>query len=247
MSQPYYGSVDDGEGTASHPVPGIPGSTQRADYLAPWYTPGYTAHLGPNGEQVYTPLIPGGTAVEFADFPSDLTSFTTVTQRYFSPDADPLGGFLTFMPSSDITVFENGVSYRIPRRLAGTETWPALDSGVSPWAFSMEGSGRIYIWLGLMTVKLLPTDSPNIMTDDGQPLTYHVTEHFLGGKQFDITVPTTTSTADLYASIVPGTIRPAEFDPINPMGSLLEEDLWPSNRCRVTAWQSISWNTEAGA
>lgn len=226
MSEPYYGGFDDGEGTASHPVPGQPGSTQRDDYLSPWYTPGYTAHLGPDGTFVYTDLLPGGSALDFAMFPPDLTNFRKVTQRYFSPDGDPLGGFLTFMPSSDMTVTEDGVSYRIPRRLAGTETYPALDSGVSPWAFSMEGSGRIYIWLGLMVVKLFPTDSPNVVTDDGNPLTYHVTEHFVGGKQFDITVPTDDTTLDLYSSVVAGSIHPSDFDPVFPMGSLLSTDLW---------------------
>lgn len=230
MTEPYYSpyetSVDDGEGTAAHPVPGIPGATQTTDYLPPWYTVGYTAQLGPDGTFVYTPLIPSQSPyVDFADFPSDLTQFTKVTGRYFSPDGDPLGGFLTFMPSSGVTVTENGVSYRIPRRLAGTETWPALDSGVSPWAFSMEGSGNIYIWLGLMVVKLLPCDNSNIVTDDGEPLTYHVVEHFIGGKQFDITVPTTTNTVDLYSAMRPGTMRPNEFDPVNPMGSLLGDEL----------------------
>lgn len=229
MSEPYYSpydtSVDDGGGTSAHPVPGIPGATTTADYLSAWYTVGYTAQLGPDGTFVYSPLIPSQSPyVDFAQFPSDLTQFTKVTQRYFSPDGDPLGGFLTFMPSSSVTVTENGVTYRIPRRLAGTETWPALDSGVSPWAFSMEGSGNVYIWLGLLVVKLLPCDSAEIVTDDGEPLTYHVTEHFIGGKQFDISVPTTTDTVDLYGAMLPGTMCDAPFDPVNPMGSLLEED-----------------------
>lgn len=242
MSQPYFGGFDDGEGTASHPVPGFPGETRRDDYLSPWYTPGYTAHLGENGEMVYTDLIPGSSAVNFANFPADQFAFRKVTQRYFSPDGDPLGGFLTFMPSSAFTITEDGVSYRIPRRLAGTETYPALDSGVSPWAFSMEGSGRIYVWLGLMVVKLYPTDSPNVTTDDGNPLTYHVTEHFIGGRQFDITVPSGDTALDLYSSIVPGSNRPYDYDPVFPMGSLLGTDLWPSDRQCVSVTASVAWN-----
>lgn len=222
----YYSSADDGEGTSAHPVPGEPGVTLGADYLSAWQTIGYTAQLGANGEFNYSALIPGTARQNsFAQLPTGLSQPTKVTQRYLSPDGDPLGGFLTFMPSSAITVTDSGVTYRIPRRLSGTETWPSLDSGVSPWAFSMEGSGSIYIWLGLMTVVLLPCDSSSIITDDGSPLTYHVVEHFIGGRQFDISVPTSNDTQDLYSLMIPGTICPAEFDPVNPLGSLLGKEL----------------------
>lgn len=220
--QPYQNSWDDGEGDVYDPQ-----TNTTDDFLAAWYTRGYTASLGPNGEFVYSPLIQStGANTGYANLPADLSGYTEVHQNYFSGDHDPLGGFLTFMPSDSFTATENGVSYRVPRRLAGTETWPSLDSGVSPWAFSMEGSGSIYIWMGLLVVKLFPTDGSNIVTDGGQPLTYHVTEHFQEGRQFDITVPTSGTVQDLTALIVPGSIRPAPFDPINPLGSGLEEDLW---------------------
>jgi hypothetical protein len=245
MTEPYFTTSDDGEGTAAHPVPGVPGATATSDYLSAWSTIGYTAQLGPNGTFDYTALIPSQSpyAVDYAQFPSELLPFATVTARYFSPDGDPLGGFLTFMPSSAITVTDtSGASYRIPRRLSGTETWPALDSGVSPWAFSMEGSGRIYVWLGLLTVKLLACNAPGIVTDDGEALTYHVTEHFVGGKQFDISIPQPTSfgqAVDLYSSVVPGTIRSAEFDPVNPLGSLFGNELEPAPASFPVQCQSV--------
>lgn len=244
MTEPYYApyatDVNDGSGDSMHPVPGVPGATARADYLSAYETLGYTAHLGEDGSFVYTPLIPARDPfVDFALFPRELFPLQKVTARYFSPDGDPLGGFLTFMPSSGFTVTvtdpDSGETWntRVPRRLSGTETWPAMDTGVSPWAFSMEGSGRIYIWRGLMVAKLLPTENAGIRTDDGEPLTFHVTEHFVHGRQFDIKIPVPDQTADpygdhavdLYSLMVPGTNRPADFDPVNPIGSLIDTEL----------------------
>jgi hypothetical protein len=220
MSTPFINSVDDGEGSALDPQTG-----QKFDFLAPWFTRGFVSHLGANGAFVNSDLIPSAPVSNgLAQFPGD-QSFTLINQRYFNADADPVGGYLTFMPSDDITVTESGITWRLPRRLSGTETWPAMDSGSSPWAFSMEGSGAIYIWRGMLVVKLFATDNPNVLTFSGQPLTYHVIEHFLGGYEYDITVPTSADTLDLQSLIVPGSLRRYKYDPVNPLG-LMDDDLF---------------------
>ena len=72
------------------------------------------------------------------------------------------------------------------QRFSGTQTFPSLDAGVGPWAFSMEATGKIYIYLDQLVVKLYATDNPSMVTDSGEPLTYHVIEHFLGGTAFEI-------------------------------------------------------------
>jgi hypothetical protein len=140
-----------------------------------------------------------------------------VTQYYFDADRNPLSGFLTFWPSSGFTISEGGVSWYIPQRLCGTQTWPGVDTGQSPWAWSMDTTGKIYIWLGLMTAILYATDNPSITTDDGGTLTYHVAEHFPGGRQYEITVPQDLP-GDLTSCIIPETVRPFRYDPLYPMG-----------------------------
>jgi hypothetical protein len=153
------------------------------------------------------------------NFPSDQL-YVVLSQQYNDGDSNSLGGFLTFWPSSAFTITESGTTWRVPQRLLGTATYPSVDSGVSPWAFSMEDTGRIFIYLGLLVVKLYATDNPNIVTDNGLPLTYHVTEHFLGGVQFDISVPgASTSGTGLYSLVKAGTLRPWQYDPVNPMGT----------------------------
>lgn len=155
-------------------------------------------------------------------FPVDQV-YLQLCQYYYDGDSNGLGGFLTFWPSDSFTITENDVTWRVPQRLLGTLTWPYDNAGVSPWAFSMEGSGKIFIWNGWLTVRLAATDNPNLVTDSGDPLTYHVTEHFKGGREFDITVPGALATATnptLYAQIVSGSAVPYQYDPIDPMGYL---------------------------
>ena len=201
MSQPYpySGFIDDESG----PI------------LPPWYTRGWTAQ---NAESFY---IPAPTNPFLQDnFPAD-QNFTLLVQQFSDNDTNPRGGFLTFWPSDSYTITENGVSYRVIQSLSGTDTWPSVDAGNSPWAFSMEGSGKIFIYrFGSFAVKIASTDNPNLVTDSGDPLTYHVVEHFLGGRQYDITAAFTNNQGNLYDQIIPGTIHPYNFDPMNPMGDL---------------------------
>jgi hypothetical protein len=198
--------------------------------LSAWATRGYTAHLGANGAMVYTPLIPAsGNITSWAGFPTDQL-MTVVQGRYYDADRDPLSGFLTFMPSDAFTITDTdsstgtvNASFYVPRRLLGTETWPNVDAGISPWAFSMEGSGRIYIYQGMLVATLFSTDNPNVVTDSGNPLTYHVIEHFLGGRQYDITAPNSTTPVQISANIVPGSIEPTNYSAIDPLGGSLED------------------------
>jgi hypothetical protein len=224
MSTPYQFSIDDGEGRALDRQTG-----RQYDYLSPWYISGWSVQGNASGGLTYPDLVQGNANnLQYAPFPAD-QNYTRISQYYFVGDADPQGGFLTFMPSDDWVIIEDGVSWRMPKKLSGTETFTQLDAGVSPWAFSMMGSGAIYIWRGQLIVMLYATDNPSVTTVSGKPLTYHVVEHFLGGYQYDITVPTQTypqtTNVDLYSLIVPGTMKPYKFDPVYPMGTL-QESLW---------------------
>lgn len=186
--------------------------------LPPWYVRGWTAQ-----NNAAFPAPPQDTDGWMNTFPIDQL-FTTLYQYYYDADSNGLGGYLTFWPSDAFTITEGGVSWRIPQRLLGTLTFPYDNAGTSPWAFSLEGSGKIFIWMGLLNVRLFNTDNPNLVTDSGNPLTYHVIEHMRGGRQFDITVPSSlTSPSPLYAQIVTGSASPAPFDPQSPMGYMGED------------------------
>jgi len=70
------------------------------------------------------------------------------------------------------------------------------------------------------TVKLPATDNPHITTDSGLPLTYHVIEHFLGGQEFDITVPAATNVGTTFIRdlMISGSAKKYQYDPIFPFG-----------------------------
>jgi hypothetical protein len=199
------------------------GNYSDGPILPEYYTRGWTAQ-----NEIAIPN-PGNPELFDVAFPATIVD-VMIQQAYFDGDQNPLGGFLTFMPSSafTFTASSSNPSIRVPARLCGTETWPGVDAGVSPWAFSMEGSGRIYIWKGVLLVMLFASDNAQVVTDDGNPLTYHVVEHFQGGRQFDILVPSVDRTVypALYDLIVPGSVEDANFDPTNPFGALEPVDEW---------------------
>lgn len=200
----------------------------------PYYTLGF-AYQGMNPE-TYVPAPPVASGA-LAPFPSDQV-MATVQQYYFDADRNPLSGFLTFWPSTGFTIAEDGTSWYIPQRLCGTETWPGLDTGQSPWAWSMDTTGKIYIWLGLMTAILYATDNPGITTDDGGQLTYHVAEHFMGGREYEIAVPQDLS-GDLTSCIIPETIRPHKYDPLYPMG-VMGKRLKSRRRVQWRRWMAVT-------
>lgn len=201
MTTPIFVGVDDEEGGVGKTLP-------------PWYVRGWTVQ----NERTANIPAPLKSSV-LATLPLDQVS-VVVQQNYLDGDQNPLSGYLTFYPSSAFTVVDGGTSYRILQRFLGTQTFPQADVSSSPWAYSTESSGRIFIWGGTVTARLYATDNPDVTTDDGNPLTYHVIEHFLGGQEFDITLPaatnvTTTSIRDL---MITGSAVPYQYDPVNPMG-----------------------------
>jgi hypothetical protein len=187
--------------------------TNNADdtLVTPWFIRGWTAQAIP-ADTVQAP----GPAVGLGEpepFPTAL-EFIQVTAPYFDMDGNPLSGFLTFLMSDSITVTSGGFTYRMPARYAGR------DNTATPGGYNNWGYGRIYIRRGLMSVSLFATNNASITTDSGNPLTYHVVEHMLGGQQYDITVSDLlTSPADLRSLIVNGTVAAYQFDPASPAGN----------------------------
>jgi hypothetical protein len=199
------------------------GNYSDGPILPEYYIRGWTAQ-----NEIAIPN-PGNSNLFDVAFPATIVD-VMIQQNYFDGDQNPLGGFLTFMPSSafTFTASSKNPAIRVPRRLCGTETWPGVDAGVSPWAFSMEGSGRIYIWKGVLLVMLFASDNAQVVTDDGEPLSYHVVEHFQGGRQFDIIVPKahTDLYPSLYSLVVPGSVEDSNFDPVNPFGEMEPVEEW---------------------
>lgn len=160
-----------------------------------WYMIGWTAQA-----PGYIPA-PANNFGSIA-FPGDQV-FVEVTTQYYDGNANPLGGYLTFEQSDNITITENATTFRIPARMTGLVPPGAW------YGYSYRGSSRIYLYLGKLNVNLMATNNPNVVTDTGLPLVYHVKEFFLGGRDFDITVPLTdASPIDISLLIVPGTITP---------------------------------------
>lgn len=219
MAQQYPGLVDD----------------ENGPLLPPWYTIGWNWQ-NRNQQYIAAPVNP----YLSLEFPPDQL-FVTLQQQYNDVDQNPTSGFLTFWPSDSFTITEGTSSIRVIQRLAGTQTFPSLDAGVGPWAFSMEGTGKIYIYLDQLIVKLFATDNPHMVTDSGTPLTYHVIEHFMGGSEFDITVPGATALySPLYGQIVPGSQKPWKYDPLVPMGTPGLETCFPQGADEQGSWVSQS-------
>lgn len=189
-------------------MPGYNGANNQTDSLVtPWNIAGWTAQAIPaDTVQVSDDL--------FAPSPLPTTLvYAQVNAPYFDLDNNPLSGFLTFMTSESVTVTSGGKNYRLPARYMGR------DNASSPGGLNNFGTGRIYIRRGLMSVTLMCTDATGLVTDSGHPLTYHVVEHFLGGQQFDISVPSATvSPADL-RSLAIGSATSYAYDPADPMAS----------------------------
>jgi hypothetical protein len=159
--------------------------------LDAWWTPGWNAQ---NKDYIQVPpsqFAPQG-------FPQDL-NYVTVIGNYFDTSSDPLSGYLTFWPSSALT-YQSGSAYTyIPQRYSGiNQTLLGLNQ---------MGDGKIYLWYGQLNVTLLATDN-SFMTPAS--FTYHVKEHYLGGQQYDITVPSAdvSSYPDIHSLIIPGSVFP---------------------------------------
>lgn len=163
--------------------------------LPAWYVIGWNA-------QAPTFLPAPANPFATVPFPSDQV-FVEVTAAYYDGNANALGGYLMFEQSEAFTITEGGTTFRIPQRMVGLVPPGAW------YGYSYRGSGRVYLFAGKLDTNLLATDNPSAVTDSGAPLVYHCKEFFLGGRNFDITVPkATTSPVDLGSLIVTGTITP---------------------------------------
>lgn len=187
-----------------------------------WDTPGWNAQT-----KDYVPAL-GSNVLTSVQFPAVTT--VTITKGYFDLDQNPLGGFLTFMPSDNVTITQGGTSVRIPARLAGVQGLAGVPPPGGGLLWSEQGSGKIFIWAGLLEVGLIATDTVGLTTDGGGPLTYAVTEHMLGGRQFTITVPKASATpVDLDSLIVSNSVSAYPFDPSWPLGVEISDDIAPSS------------------
>lgn len=161
-----------------------------------WWTPGWTAQ-----NQSYIP-VPGQPFTS-QGFPPGLV-YVNVIGNYFDLDGNPTSGFLTFWPSSALTMTVAGGTSILEQRFAGQNE---LFLGMNTF-----GTGKMYLWNGQLAVGLLASDQPNITTMIPSSFTYHVLENFtFGGREFDIKIPSTLSSnnttgTDLNTLIVPGSI-----------------------------------------
>jgi len=190
------------------PYPGI------VDYsadplLPPWYIPGWTNQ---NEMNVVAPVSP----FVLTTLPTTLTR-VNVTATYTDGIGNPMGGYMTFETSNDLLVTVTGVPntyFTIMAGLVGDIPVQAIT------AWNQEGSGKIHLIYGQLDVVLLATDNSQVtpfatpvdqysITGE-QPIVptswvYHVKEYWLGGRMYDITVPSATSPVDINNLIVPGT------------------------------------------
>lgn len=178
---------------------------QNQPLVDAWWTRGWTSQ-----NDAY---VEAAQPNQYPNFPSNLKGLN-VSAAYFDMDGNPLPGFLTFQMSDNITVLDNGAYFRMPQRYAGNE------NDGSAFSLNNFGSGRIYIWKGLMQVVLFCTDNAGITTDGGAPFVWNVAEHFMGGRTFQITAPSADvpGPTDINTLIVPGTVQAADFDPASPLG-----------------------------
>lgn len=191
MSYPPYAGVD----TYGQPL------------VDAWWTPGWNAQTkdylvapSPNGD------LPGAPAL----------TYVQVTGSFWDEDGSPLSGFMTFQPSDSSTITANGNTWRLPARLAGTTTISPYFTG---WGWHQDSSGSIYLFRGRLVVNLMATDISGLVTDGGQPLTYTVIEHWLGGRKYSISVASADSgeSQDISSLIVAGSVEPYPYDPSAPL------------------------------
>lgn len=201
------------------------------DLVMPWWIPGWTSQNGTNSQydpSTGTEIGPNPDYVVVADkgqfvgaaFPKNL-NFLRITGTFVDPNSSGIPGFITVFMSDNITVEDGGNYYRLPQRLTGTMNFPPY------LAYNNWGSGMLYLGFGRLDITVFCTDQTvsgsTITTDGGQPFTYWVVEHFMGGRQYQITAPSASSPGpvDINSLIVSGSIRKYNFDPANPMGNEL--------------------------
>lgn len=171
-----------------------------------WWTPGWTAQ-----NQSYIPVPPN--QFQQQGFPPSLV-YVNVIGNYFDTDGNGTSGFLTFWPSSSLTITETGGYAVLEQRFAGQNE--------NIIGMNTLGNGKIYLWNGQLAVALLATDQPSV-TMSPSSFSYHVKENFIGGREYDISLPSTaaasnTTGTDINTLIVPGSI----------VGHLLPDQSFPA-------------------
>jgi hypothetical protein len=145
-----------------------------------------------------------------------------ITGNYFDTNSSPLGGYITIMMSDNITVLDGGKYYRLPKRYTGSMNQPLA------FAYNNWGSQRLYMRFGQLNIQVFATDQTasgsTVMTDSGNTFFYWVTEHWLGGRRFQITVPSASAPGpvDINSLVVPGSVVSYKYDPVFP--DLVSED-----------------------
>ena len=164
--------------------------------LDAWWTPAWTAQ-NRDGASIQVPP----SAFTAPGFPA--LSYTTVTGNYFDSSANPLSGYLTFYPSAALTFVVDGQTTYMPQRYSGINQ--------TLLGINQMGNSRVYLWYGQLQVSLLATDNANMTPVS---FTYHVVEHYIGGLQYDIVVPSADGTAgiDVHSLIIPGSIQSCDED-----------------------------------
>jgi hypothetical protein len=121
----------------------------------------------------------------------------TVTANYFDSNENPIGGYLTFWPSAALTLTSGPVTTLVSQRYGGVNLH---DNPGMSW-----GDRKMYLRQGNLMVSLLATDNVGVSMIPPS-FTYHVEEHFYNGQEYDISVPSTsTSPVDIHSLIIPGT------------------------------------------
>lgn len=200
--------------------PGYSGNIDDSDLpLLPWwYIQGITA------QNVATATLPAPNTQTANELPSDLT-YITVTGNYADGGGNWLGGYVTFEQSNDLLYGPDpgtGLYYRIPARLTGNV--PIANT----LGFNFDGSGRVYIQFGTLTVNLLATDTSPVVIQEPYPKTqvpgyvaptswvYHVKEYFQNGMEYDIApvIAQASSSVDINSLVIPSTYQcNAEWSP----------------------------------
>jgi hypothetical protein len=173
----------------------------------PWYTPGWSSQ---NPDYTVVPSVP----FTLAGFPASAV-YVTVGGNYFDADGNPMSGYLTFWPSTSLTLTSDSVITVVPQRLSGINMW---DSG-DYW-----GDGKMYLRYGKLLTGLLATDNASVSMTPVS-FTYHVKEHFLGGREYDIYVPSSsTGITDINSLIIPGSAGEPCFDDMRITLSVLSTE-----------------------
>ena len=210
--------------------PGVGTDTWDQPLVDAWFTPGFTA-------QNHHYLVAAGFTLNATGWPADVP-YVHITHTFADMEGNALGGYMTFWPSDTVQYTESGTTWTLPQRLCGVTPWPVGWNG--GYQGSMMDSGKIYLAYGSLNCYQIASDNANLVTMSGNPLTFHVIQHWLGGSQFDITTPSaSTDPTDLYSLMVPASQQPYHYDPRQPFSLFMdsftaeEEDNTLSNSLSV--------------